>query len=77
MFLWHEIQAIKVYQEGQTMALQGARLSLETLCQSQVEIEAERWGVHEKTGDAQKRAKDMGKETISLKDQLTELMERR
>jgi len=47
-FLRHEIQAMKAYQHGQTTALEGARLLLETSCQSQVEIDAQIWGVHEK-----------------------------
>jgi len=76
VFLRHEIQAMKAYQHRQTTALEGARLSLEMLHQSQVEINAQIWGVHEKIDHGWKREKDMGEEAIILKDQLTELMER-
>jgi structural maintenance of chromosome 3 (chondroitin sulfate proteoglycan 6) len=76
-FLRHEIQAMKAYQEGQTTALEGARLSLETSRRSQVEIDAQIQGVQEKIDDGRKRVKDVGEEAVRLKDQLTELTERR
>ena len=64
-FLWHEIEAMKAYQQGQTTVLDG---SLETSRRSQVEIEAEIWGVHEKMDDGWKRVKDAGEETVRLKE---------
>lgn len=76
-FLRHELQSMNSYKAARTSALQATQEESTTARTSQTEIESQINGVQGKIEDGRKRVKDVGEEINTLKENLTELQDRR
>lgn len=76
-FLKTEIASVGSYQTTRTAALEATRVELGTARRSLEEVEEQIAGVHGNIDDGRKRVKDLGEQIVELKDEQSELIERR
>jgi structural maintenance of chromosome 3 (chondroitin sulfate proteoglycan 6) len=76
-FLQREIASMNAYQKSQTAALEITRVEGEAARRSQQEIEEKIVDVQGKIEDGRTRVRDLGEQSVALKDQRSELTERR
>jgi structural maintenance of chromosome 3 (chondroitin sulfate proteoglycan 6) len=76
-YLKHEITSMNAYQTGQMAALENTRAEREAGLRTHGEIEEKIAGVQSKIEDGRKRVRDLGDQAVGLKDQQSELTERR
>lgn len=76
-FLKGEIASMKAFQKTQGASLEATRAELEAAQQGMGEIDAQICGVHSKIDDGKQRVRELSEQTVVLKDQHSELTERR
>ena len=76
-FLKNEIASVGSYQTTRTAALEATRAELGTARQSLEEIEERIAGVRGSIDNGRQRVKDLGEQIVELKDEQSELLERR
>jgi structural maintenance of chromosome 3 (chondroitin sulfate proteoglycan 6) len=76
-FLKNDIASVGAYQTAQTSALSSARAELVTAKKYLDEIEQRIAGVHGSIDDGRKRVKELGEQLVALKDEQSDLIERR
>lgn len=76
-YLRHEIASMDQYETTQRAALAATRTELANAQHAQGEIETQIAGVHGRIEDGRNRVKDLAEQAVTLKDQQSELIERR
>lgn len=76
-FLKKEMTSMDAYQGTRTDALEATREELETNKQSLNEVQVRIEGAHESIDDGKRRVKDLAEQLVALKDEQTDLIEKR
>lgn len=76
-YLRHEIASMEAYQKTQTSALETTRTELQDALRAQGDVDGQILDVQEKIEEGRKRVRDLADEITTLKDQQSELIERR
>ncbi|TFK63131.1 structural maintenance of chromosome protein 3 [Pluteus cervinus] len=76
-YLRQEIASMKQFQTSQSGALESATHDLETARRSQLEVDARIEAIHASIEEERAKARELGEQITTLKDQHSELVERR